>query len=188
MLGRLVNEALWDAEPSFPWGDVLPVLRSADWRCCNLECVVSDLVPARLPDKAFHFRSDARNVAVLRAAGIDAVSNANNHSLDFGPAAMLDMLRRLDRAGIAHAGAGADLAEARRPALSVTRGGTRIALVACTDNEPEWAAGDRVPGLYFVPVDPDDPSAQALVAEVRNLRSLADIVIVSTHWGGNWGY
>lgn len=188
MLGRLVNEALRHAEPSFPWGDVLPLLRSADWRCCNLECVISDVVPARLPDKAFHFRSDAPNVAVLKAAGIDMVSNANNHSLDFGPEAMLDMLERLDRAGIAHAGAGANLDGARRAALGMTRGGTRIALVSCTDNEPQWAAGDHAPGLHYVPADPDDPPAQALATEVRQLRSLVDIVIVSTHWGGNWGY
>ncbi|HKF78494.1 MAG TPA: CapA family protein [Candidatus Dormibacteraeota bacterium] len=188
MLGRLVNEALRRAEPASPWGDVLPLLRAADWRCCNLECVVSDLVPPRLPDKAFHFRSDGANVAVLAAAGIDAVSNANNHSLDCGPHAMLDMLERLDRAGIAHAGAGAGLAEARRAALAVTRAGTRIALISCTDNEPGWAAGVDTPGLHHVPCQPDDPAAQALTAQVRELRSLADIVIVSLHWGGNWGW
>lgn len=112
MLGRLVDGALRYTLPSFPWGDVLPLLRDADWRCCNLECVVSDVVPDRLSEKVFRFRSDARNVAVLKAADIDAVCNANNHSLDFGPEAMLDMLRRLDEAGIAHAGAGANPAEA----------------------------------------------------------------------------
>ncbi len=130
----------------------------------------------------------ARNVAVLKAAGVDAVSNANNHSLDFGPDAMLDMLRRLDQAGIAHAGAGSNMAEADQAALSMTRSGTRIALLACTDNEPRWAAGEHAPGLHYVACDPDHPAAQALVAQVRRLRSLADIVIVSTHWGGNWGW
>lgn len=188
MLGRLVNEALRRAEPSSPWGDVLPLLQGADWRCCNLECVVSDVVPPRLPDKAFHFRSDGGNVAVLNAAGIDAVSNANNHSLDFGPGAMLDMLRRLDRAGVAHAGAGASLAEARRAALAVTRAGTRIALVSCTDNEPGWAAGVQTPGIHHVPCQPDDAAARALAVQVGHLRSLADVVIVSMHWGGNWGW
>lgn len=188
MLGRLVNDALRHAEPSSPWGDVLPLLSNADWRCCNLECVVSDVVPDRLPAKVFHFRSDARNVAVLRAAEIDAVSNANNHSLDFGPEAMLDMLRLLDRAGIAHAGAGANLAEAHQAALHATRAGTRIALVACTDNEPQWAAGDRTTGVRHISCDPGHPSARALTAQVRHLRSLADIVIVSVHWGGNWGW
>src|SRR5262245_50419615 len=175
MLGRLVNDALGRGEPAVPWGDVLPLLRSADWRCCNLECVISDVVPDQLPEKTFHFRSDARNVAVLQAAGIDAVSTANNHSLDFGPAAMLDMLGVLDRAGVAHAGAGASLADARRAVLGRTRRGTTIALVACTDNEPQWAARARAPGLHVVPADPGDPAARALGAQVRRLRSRADV-------------
>src|SRR5438128_9466034 len=76
MLGRLVNQSLREKPPSAPWGDVLALLRESDWRFCNLECVISDLLPERLPAKVFHFRSDARNVAVLRAAGIDTVSCA----------------------------------------------------------------------------------------------------------------
>lgn len=189
MLGRRVNETLRREPPTFPWGDVLPLFRAADWRACNLECVISDAFPARLPEKVFHFRSDARNVTVLEAAGIDVVSNANNHSLDFGTAAMLDMLDSLDRAGIAHAGAGTNHAQAGRPALCTTRQGTRIAVLACTDNEPDWAAGHEAAGLYHVYMDPDHPSVQPLIRRVRSLRSaVADIVIVSLHWGGNWGY
>jgi poly-gamma-glutamate capsule biosynthesis protein CapA/YwtB (metallophosphatase superfamily) len=188
MLGRLVNEALRHASPSFPWGNVLPLLSSANWRFCNLECVMSNIVPAGLPDKTFHFRSDARNVAVLKTAGIDMVSNANNHSLDFGPAAMLDMLAGLDEVGIAHAGAGANLTQARQAALSVTGVGTRIAVLACTDNEPRWAASDHAAGIHYVPADPDHSAAHLLATEVRRLRLHADIVIVSVHWGGNWGY
>lgn len=189
MLGRRVNAVLKHEPPAFPWGDVLPVLRSADWRGCNLECVISDRVPARLPEKTFHFRSDARNVSVLEAAGINAVSNANNHSLDFGVDAMPDMLALLDRAGIAHAGAGANSEEAARPAFCTTPRGTRIAMLACTDNEPDWAAAEATPGVWHVPIDPDHPSMLALVDQVRRLRpALADVVIVSLHWGGNWGF
>ena len=99
MLGRLVNRALREAPPEFVWGDVLPLLRAADLRFCNLECVVSDRIPERLPAKAFHFRSDAKNVAALSAAGMDVVSCANNHSLDYGTEAMLDMIRLLDATG-----------------------------------------------------------------------------------------
>jgi poly-gamma-glutamate capsule biosynthesis protein CapA/YwtB (metallophosphatase superfamily) len=188
MLGRLINRALRRAPAEYPWGDVLGLLRAADWRCCNLECVVSDLVPASLPRKAFRFRSDAKNVAVLEAAGIDMVSNANNHSLDFGPEAVLDMLVSLDRAGIAHAGAGGDQAGARRPARGTTRQGTRIAMLACTDNELDWAARERAAGIWYVEVDPRHASAHELVEEVRRLRPRADTVVVSLHWGGNWGY
>jgi poly-gamma-glutamate capsule biosynthesis protein CapA/YwtB (metallophosphatase superfamily) len=186
MLGRLVDQVLSRTWPEWPWGDVLPLLRRADWRFCNLECVISDLVPSRLPDKVFHFRSAARNVATLRAA-MDVVSCANNHSLDFGPEAMLDMLRRLDRAGVGHAGAGVDLEDAARPAISRARDGTTLAVIACTDNEPNWAATERTPGVYHVPVDPRHPAARRLLDRVRAARRLAEGVVVSLHWGSNWG-
>src|SRR2546421_9005581 len=53
VLGRLVNESLREKPPSAPWGGVLALLRESDWRFCNLECVISDLLPERLPAKLF---------------------------------------------------------------------------------------------------------------------------------------
>jgi poly-gamma-glutamate capsule biosynthesis protein CapA/YwtB (metallophosphatase superfamily) len=187
MLGRLVNLALRTRDSAFPWGDTLGLFGGADWSFCNLECVVSDLVPAELPPKTFHFRSDRRNTAVLRAAGIDAVSVANNHSLDFGEEALMDMLAGLEAEGIGHAGAGADLEQAMRPALSTTRTGITIGVLACTDNEPGWAASEVRPGVWFVPPDLGDERAQQLLHQVRRLRELSHLRVVSLHWGSNWG-
>ena len=188
MLGRLVDAALEHRPADYPWGDTLPRFLMADWRACNLECVVSDRRPAVLPAKAFHFRSAARNVAVLEAAHIDAVSIANNHVLDFGPAALLDMLDILDRAGIARAGAGRDLEEARRPAITMAADGSRIGLVACTDNEPDWEAGNRRPGVFHIETDLADKGALALLGITRDTRPEVDLLVVSLHWGPNWGY
>lgn len=96
MLGRLVNDVLRDEPPTYPWGDTWPFFREADWRACNLECVISDRgSPWTRTPKAFHFRSDAKNVAVLKAAGINAVPLANNHTLDYGHRALFDMLTQL---------------------------------------------------------------------------------------------
>ena len=73
MLGRLVNAQLKRDRPEYPWGDTLPLFRPADWRDCNLECVISDLGSAwSEAAKTFHLRSAAKNLAVLKAAGIDA--------------------------------------------------------------------------------------------------------------------
>ena len=124
---------------------------------------------------------------MLTAAGIDAVSIANNHTLDFEYDAMLDMLRLLGRAQIQRAGAGADLAKATRPAISKIKG-TSIGLIAFTDNEPEWEAGAQRPGLFYVPIDVTDERAKLLFATVHQTCKLADLVIVSAHWGPNWGY
>jgi len=83
MLGRLVNEVLENAPPEYPWGDTLPILHSADWRICNLECVISDQgAPWPVYPKVFHLRSAAKNIAVLDAAWMNGVSLANNHVLN----------------------------------------------------------------------------------------------------------
>ncbi len=188
MLGRLVNREMGRRGPEYPWGDTLPVFLGADARMINLECVISDRgVPWSITPKAFHFRSDSRNMKVLEAAGIDAVSIANNHSLDYGFDALLDMLDALDRAGIGRSGAGRNLDEAASPAFFDVRG-KRFALIAFTDNEPGWEAGPESPGVYHVPVDVNDSRAASLFERVRSTRKDADFLVVSAHWGPNWGY
>lgn len=188
MFGRLVNEALEHEAPEFPWGDTLPLLGAADWRFCNLECVIADGgAPWSAYPKAFHFRSAAKNVAVLGAARIDAVSLANNHVLDYGYDALLEMLEILDGAKILHAGAGRNFEEAARTATAVVRG-RKLGLLAFTDNEPEWEATTDRPGIFYVPVEPGDPRAAQLLDIVRASAAAVDLLIVSAHWGPNWDY
>ncbi|MBE0690306.1 MAG: CapA family protein, partial [Anaerolineae bacterium] len=187
MLGRYVNKLLRRAPPGAVWGDTLPIFAAADARICNLECVLSDGgKPWTHTPKEFHFRSDAKNAAVLQAAHIDCVSIANNHVLDYDDDALREMLAVLDRARIAHAGAGTGR-EAWRPAL-VVRNDIRVGFLAFTDNEPIWAAQADRPGVCYLPVDVDDARAKALLARVAALREHVDCLIVSAHWGSNWGY
>ncbi len=187
MLGRLVDEVLRERPPASVWGDTLPLFAAADLRICNLECAVSDIEdPSAWPDKAFHFRSAERNVAALRAAGIGIVSLANNHALDAGEAALVRTLDVLDAAGIAHAGAGRTLDEARAVAIRSVRG-CSVGVVAFTDNEPGWAAGPRRPGVFHVDVGADDPEWDDLLDVVRGTRDAVDVLVASAHWGPNWG-
>jgi poly-gamma-glutamate synthesis protein (capsule biosynthesis protein) len=184
MLGRLVNDRLKAVRAEYPWGDTLSVLRKADVRIANLECVLAaGGEPA--PGKTFHFRSEPTNVESLRRAGIDLVSLANNHVLDFGPDAFREMPPLLDAAGILHAGAGMDAEAARRPAV-LRAAGTTIRLIAFTDNQPDWEA-DRNPGVYYVPVADADRRTTELLDLVRRTKSLTGLLIVSAHWGANWG-
>jgi len=183
MLGRGVREALGSMAPEEPWGDVLPILRSADLRILNLECAVTSQVrPWMRTPKVFHFRADPTlAVGALSAASIDACSLANNHSLDFEEEGLRETLSSLDCAGIAHAGAGADLAAARRPAL--LRGD--VALVSCTDNEPPFAANGGW-GTWYVPVSTDVEildQVGAAIGEAR--RAGARTVVFADHWGPN---
>ncbi len=188
MLGRMVNEGLRLAPAAYPWGDTLPVFQGADLRICNLECTLSERgEPWVATPKVFHFRSDAKNSAVLGAAHIDAVSLANNHAMDYGEEALVDTLTLLDEAAIQHAGAGRMFDEAAQAATMVTSAG-RIGLLAFTDNEPAWEAASSQPGVYYVPVNLRDTRAIHLLERVRQTRAAVDFLIVSAHWGPNWGY
>ena len=193
MLGRLVNDLVIEnrtVRPEALWGDMLPVMRRADCRLINLECVISDRgAPWHPATKAFHFRARPRAVDVLRAAGIDGVMLANNHVLDYGQEAFLDCLRRLDEAGLTRAGAGASLEEARAPAV-FSLGERSMALVALTDNEPEWEATHNKPGINYVAYNDRGvlPNYRARMARALSLaRRQADLVLVSAHVGPNWG-
>jgi poly-gamma-glutamate synthesis protein (capsule biosynthesis protein) len=187
MLGRGVNQALNEQPPEFPWGDTLSLFRRADGRICNLECVLSDCgAPWSEYHKEFHFRSAAKNAAVLTAAGINAVSIANNHVLDYGYDALQQMLEILDGANIGHSGAGASLAQASQVARFRIQG-RRFGLLAFTDNESPWEAKPERPGTLYVPITLGDPRAQNLLNIIRERRDL-DTLIVSAHWGSNWGY
>ena len=183
MLGRGVNEALDASRPEGVWGDVLPLLLSADLRVINLECAITGhRRPWSRTPKVFHFRADPVAVEVLRAARVDACSLANNHTLDFGERGLLDTLDHLEAAGIRYAGAGRDAEEAGRPVL--LDGG--IALVAFTDNEPPFAAGPDRPGTNYLPVS-IEPAVLRRVEEAMGAarEAGARAVIFSNHWGPN---
>jgi len=187
MLGRQVNERLRAQPPTYPWGDTLPLFLGADWRACNLECVITDHGSpwARSP-KTHHFQSDAKNIAVLKAARMNAVSLANNHTLDFNHRGMMEMLKLLDGAHVAHSGLGLNREEATQLAVSEVRG-VRIGLLSFTDNEPAWDAGEDHPGIFYAPVETHDERTAELLNKVHQARTQVDVLLVAAHWGGNWG-
>lgn len=185
MLGRLVNEMIKHTGSAYVWGDTLPLLKKADLRLINLECVIAkDGKQWDRSPKIFFFRADPHAIDVLRLAGINYVSLANNHTLDFGEDAMLEMLDRLKKAGIAHAGAGKNLSKASKPALLEAKG-IRVAVVSFTDNEPAFAATDFSPGTNYIPITLADKVMRRVKAAIDEAHRLADIVVFSIHWGPN---
>lgn len=193
MLGRLVDQSVIRApsvRPEAIWGDVLPILLAADLRLVNLECVISARGREWRPQsKAFHFRAHPRAIEFLKAARIDAVTLANNHVLDYGTEALLDCLALLDQAGIQHAGAGSSLAAAMEPAFLQLAGGL-VAVLALTDNEPEWEAADTKPGVLYVTYNRrglKEPYRTRVAEAIKRAQGQAILVLVSAHVGPNWG-
>ena len=189
MLGRRVNDALRTLRPEQPWGDVLPLLVSADLRLVNLECAITDhKQPWTRTPKVFHFRADSSAVEVLKAARVDVCSLANNHTLDFEEQGLLDTMEHLKAAGIRHAGAGHNREEAARPALLTPRSDrpSRVALLAFTDNEPPFAARPDRPGTNYLPVSLEPEVLSRVEAAVTAAREAgAETVVFSNHWGPN---
>jgi poly-gamma-glutamate synthesis protein (capsule biosynthesis protein) len=174
MLGRQVAERLEQVSPQRLVSDeVAAVAREADVFVLNLECCISRR-GSRWPDplKPFFFRAPPAAVGLLRHLGVDCVSLANNHALDFGPEALLDTFAHLEAAGIAWVGAGPDEEAARAP---VRVGG--LAVVAFADHPADYAAGPGRPGIAL-----DGPWVEEAV---RALATGADPVLVTPHWGPN---
>lgn len=193
MLGRFVDDSVIRNTALLPyavWGNVLPLLSGADLRLCNLECVISRKGELWHPEsKAFHFRAHPRAIDVLTSARIDGVTLANNHSLDYGPEALADCLTLLDRADIRHAGAGMNLVTALHPAM-LHVASFQVAVIALTDNEPEWAATPACPGVNYVDYDSRgmiEPYRSRMKQTISEARRRADFLILSAHVGPNWG-
>jgi poly-gamma-glutamate capsule biosynthesis protein CapA/YwtB (metallophosphatase superfamily) len=174
------------------WGDALAELErvAPDVRLINLETSVTTSEDW-WPEKGIHYRMHPGNVGCLSAARIDCCALANNHVLDWGYEGLRETLATLHGAGIVTAGAGESLEEAQRPAvLEVVGKGRVVVLSLGTESSgvpPEWAAGPARAGVGWLPEL--TPAAVRYVAErVRAVRRPGDIVIVSIHWGSNWGY
>jgi poly-gamma-glutamate capsule biosynthesis protein CapA/YwtB (metallophosphatase superfamily) len=182
MLGRGVADRLRQVPPaSLVSPEVAEFARGADLFVLNLECCISDR-GTRWPDpaKPFFFRAPPNAVELLAHLGVDCVTLANNHALDFGEDALLDTLKHLDDAGIAHVGAGEDQATARSPAVLQATGGT-LAVVGASDHPGDFAAGPDNPGIAFA----DFLTGTADWVPEALSRIQTDHVVVTPHWGPN---
>jgi poly-gamma-glutamate capsule biosynthesis protein CapA/YwtB (metallophosphatase superfamily) len=159
-----------------PLEAMAPVFARADVTVVNLETAVG--TGGEPAVKAYTFLAPPTLWSALASAGVDVVSLANNHSLDFGAGLLPSMLEESRRHGVQPVGAGMDAAEAYAPAIFDV-GGRRVAVVGLTRVIPrvEWAATSTRPGLASAY---DDSVA---VAAVERAAEQADHVVVTIHWG-----
>lgn len=180
------NNAAASGRPEWVWGDALPVLRSVDAVFGNMENPISRSEHRwRRTHKPVCHRSDPATIDLLTAANFRFVNLANNHALDFEVDGLLETIGLLDAAGIAHAGAGRDLAAAMQPALLEVAGIT-VGVIAITDNTPAFAAGPGQAGTNYLRIRDDTATLSRIAGEVRALRAAgAGLVVLSAHWGPN---
>lgn len=187
MLGRAVARRVHTRGVRYPLGSIAPYARAADVRIANLECPITSASQTwRGAPKAFYFRAPPRAIDCLTAVGIDLVSLANNHALDYGVAGLTDTLSALDCAGIAHAGAGIDLDAALAPAV-VERRGVRIGMTAFCDHQPDYAAGPGRPGIAHLDLADRGRALRTLQTALAAQRERGvHWPVLSLHWGPNW--
>jgi poly-gamma-glutamate synthesis protein (capsule biosynthesis protein) len=168
------------ADPRHVLDAITPVLSDADLTMVNVETAITD-AGEPVAGKNYHFRSPAQTFDALKAAGVDVVNMANNHSLDYGPSGLQDTFAAIDAAKLPVIGLGRDADHAYAPYRTTIKG-QRIAILSASDwLEPalvdSWAATDAQPGIAF------SIDRTRLLAEVAKVRPEVDTLVVFLHWG-----
>ncbi|MDX2064975.1 MAG: CapA family protein [Fimbriimonadaceae bacterium] len=183
---------------SRPFSGARRVLGKPDVMFANLEVPLTDSTNRTTRKTAaeiarrdqYVLRADPGHWADFRASGIDAVSMANNHTMDYGPQGLSDMLSGLRKFRMPYAGAGANATSAGAPAV-FTRKGTRIRLfsaLAFMTRGALWKCGpatDKAPGIAVINSESQTPEARK--AKLRRWlaqgKAENDVTIVALHWG-----
>jgi poly-gamma-glutamate capsule biosynthesis protein CapA/YwtB (metallophosphatase superfamily) len=175
---------------SYVWGAALDQLErmQPDARIINLETAVTSSNDRA--SKGINYRMSPENAECLVAAKIDCCVLANNHVLDWGRAGLLETLTTLQQLNVKATGAGRNDREARAPAvLNLAKARLLIFSFGSTSSgiPLEWAATSDAPGINLLP-DLRGASALEVADQVMARRRPGDLVVVSIHWGSNWGY
>ena len=164
-------------DPATAFGSIVPVLKSADFTALNLETAVTSR--GRPQPKTYHFRTTPLAFTALRDAGVNLVTMANNHVLDYGQTGLADTLAAAKAARFPYVGIGTSAAAAWAPYVT-TISGTRIAVVGVSqvaELAPSWVATGTRPG------EANSINLHRTLAAVRAAKRLAKTVIVFMHWG-----
>jgi poly-gamma-glutamate synthesis protein (capsule biosynthesis protein) len=179
------------AGSSYVWGAALEEFDRTrpDARIVNLETSITrseDYVP-----KGINYRASPENAQCLAAAGVSCCALANNHVLDWGPSGLLDTLTTLDRLHIGRAGAGRNVDEAAAPAILDIGAKGRIlvfSFASVTSGTPrDWAATHQRMGVNLL-TSLEEEAATRISDHIMRVREPQDVVVVSVHWGPNWGH
>ena len=167
------------ANPSGALAPVAPIFQAADLAMVNFETAITERGAPAV--KAFTFRSPAASFTALKAAGIDVISTANNHGMDYGTVGLEDTIAAGKAAGFPVIGIGADENAAYAP-FTTTIKGQRISILAATDVLDAnlvnaWTATTTKAGLASA------KRLDRLTAAVRQARAASDTVVVFLHWG-----
>jgi hypothetical protein len=167
--------------PSASLADLRPYFTGADVGMVNLETAITAR-GAEAP-KEFHFRTTADAFTALQSVGVDVVTMANNHAVDYGPVGLRDTLEAVRNSPVPVVGIGSDATQAYAPAILDVHG-VKVAVFGATQvpdwTLATWSATATRPGVASA------ASPTRLAAAVRGVRARADVVVVYLHWGTDY--
>lgn len=167
-----------------------PLLARADYTILNLETPLTGLRVSPLKGKDYYHWTDVNKAPDrLAAFGVDAVSLANNHTLDFGLQGLEDSFDALRNYGITWFGAGGNAAEAAKPLVRAFRVGereARIAVIGAFERRDSYEKYGFYASAGAGGANPLSPAAiAAQVAELRRVNP-GIFIIAFPHWGSNY--
>jgi poly-gamma-glutamate synthesis protein (capsule biosynthesis protein) len=163
--------------PTTAFGPVATIFKQADIAMVNLETSVTARGTAE--PKEFHFRAPASAYGAIAAAGVDLVTIANNHAMDYGRVGLDDTMNSAKAAGMPFVGAGQNVTEAYAPWITTVKG-VKIAFIGLSqvsELASTWSATDSRSGIAMA------FDVNRSVAAVKASRARADVVVVYLHWG-----
>jgi len=165
------------SDPATAFGPIAAVLKAADFTAVNLETAVTS--GGTPQPKTYHFRTVPAAFTALRGGGVDLVTMANNHVLDYGQAGLADTLAAVKAARFPYVGIGTNADAAWAPYVTTIKG-TRIAVIGVSqvaELASSWVATPTRPG------EANAIDLSRTLAAVRAAKLLAPTVIVFMHWG-----
>lgn len=178
MLSRAIGSSMGKNNNwSYPFLKVADLLKSADLTFGNLESPISK--NGTKVGSIYSFKADPKSIEGLLYSGFDVVSVANNHIWDYGGEAFKDTLKILKENNISYIGGGFTYDEAHTPIIKEVNG-AKIAYLGYTNLLPPFLGtkGDKLTVAF--------PDEGQMIMDINNAKGLADIVVVSFHWGNEY--
>lgn len=171
--------------------NLIPIIDRADYVVLNLETAITDLRKSEFPDKSYlHYEDPAVVPYLLKRYGVDAVSLANNHTLDFAEEGLIHTLQYLKKQDIAVFGAGLTAKQAEAPHVKSFNIDGKIFQMAVIgsfeyrkkyDEQYRFYARGKKPGSNILTI----PKTRQQIAQTKEKYPNA-FIIVYPHWGNNY--
>ncbi len=176
MIGNRILPVINRFGALYPYKNVIGLIKESNISFCNLEAPFLDSDKPPKFEKKYSFKVPEKYINLLTESGIDIVSLANNHIMDFNDEGLVSTIEILDKNSIYHCGAGINIEEANKPVI-IEKQGFKIAFLGYSMTFPkEFYAGKNKPGTAY-------PYILRFKKSLKELSSISDFIIVSIHWG-----